>query len=78
MAVSLPATVTIWNAADYLIVKRMISVVKRDVGRLPMHITLEEPVSSHFIHNLNPHRISQPPADGIHHIKWRFGREGME
>lgn len=42
----------------------MISVVKRDVGRLTMHITLEATVSSHFIHNLNLHRISGPQQMG--------------
>lgn len=42
----------------------MISVVKREVGRLTMHITLEAPVSSHFIHNLNPQRISSPQQMG--------------
>lgn len=76
--VSLPATGTIRNAAEYLIVQRMISVAKGDAGRLTVHVILEEPVSSRFIHNLNQHRVSQPPAGGISRIKWRAGTEGME
>ena len=56
--VTLPAIVTIWDTAEYLIVKGMISVAKKDVGKLIMHIILEELVSAHFGYNLNQHWIA--------------------
>lgn len=74
LEVLLPAIVTIWNAAEYLVVQRVITVAKRDVGRLTMQIILEEPVSFHFVHTLNQHRKSQLPADEKYHIKGRGGR----
>lgn len=35
-------------------------------------------MSSHFVHHLNQHWLSQPTGDGKHRIKWRVGTEGME
>lgn len=75
--VTLPVIVTIWDTAEYLIVKGMISGAKKEVGKLIVHIILEELVSAHFGYNLNQHWIAQTTGDGKYHSKCRLGTEHM-
>lgn len=49
--VALLAIVTIWNTAEYLVVK-IISLAKTDTVKL-IHIILEDSMSFHFVYNLN-------------------------
>lgn len=58
----LPVIVTIWNTTEYLIVKRMISIAKKESSSCTL--ILEEPVSSHFVHNLNQQWTAQLTGDG--------------
>lgn len=65
--VTLPVAVTICNTTEYLIVKRMISQPKRMQESSLRTLFLEEPVSSHSGHNLNPQWAAQLTGDGKYH-----------
>lgn len=62
----LPVTVTIWNTTEYPIVKRMISIAKKDAGKLITHINLGRARVLSFCTQ------SKPTMDSSAHRRWEI------